>query len=369
MTNRDAAKSPDASSIVFLGDAGVGKTSLAAQLSGGFFEGNTVATHGINLSQLVSDRGTSRLLDLGGYEPQNGILEKLRDEHSVVALVVVDPLSDSVDYQVKKWLDVLREVEVNQDTAQGDSLKGGNKGPEVLAKILVATRMDRGGPKEGAIQGLQEDRRFDGFFQTSAKAATGIQELRSSILDIVATAPEESDDNQETEAARIVRTMAEALCKLIAQRPSALQEIEWRELERVITTALSAIGFSVELTPPAKDGGKDAVANCRLNGKDMVFYIEVKHWRGGDRPSVRHVSDFVEVNVRDGTEGGLFLSSSGYTDKLHQGLSEILRQNVRLGGRQKIVTLCQHYARIERGTWYPLKPLPDLLFEQTLDGK
>ncbi len=172
--------------------------------------------------------------------------------------------------------------------------------------------------------------------------------------------------DEPNSVAFVVGMMAASLCELIAKQPQALDEVEWRDLERVVAVALEKIGFTVTLTPPAKDGGKDVVANCFVQSSTKVFYIEIKHWRKGDRPGTRQVSDFVEINARDRTDGGLFLSSSGFTDLVYRQLGNITRERIRLGERDKIVSICQYYVKKQQGIWQPLSLLPDVLFENTL---
>jgi hypothetical protein len=46
-----------------------------------------------------------------------------------------------------------------------------------------------------------------------------------------------------------------------------------------------------------------------------------------------------------------------------------MRQKVRLGGRNKIVTLCQQFVQRRKGVWTPDRPLPELLFEETLNDE
>jgi hypothetical protein len=163
-----------------------------------------------------------------------------------------------------------------------------------------------------------------------------------------------------------IRDLAVRLCELIALDGTALRYIEWRHLEEIVATALEGLGFSVELTRPSKDGGKDVVATCVLKGKRCVFYVEVKHWRSGKRVGCDPILDFVEINVSAGTDGGLFLSTSGYQNRIWTQLSEIERTNVRLGDSEKVVSLCQHFTRKGRGLWNAPDALPSILFNDTL---
>lgn len=145
--------------------------------------------------------------------------------------------------------------------------------------------------------------------------------------------PEEDESEQSIleKAKVIVHRMCVELCILIARNPVVLQQIEWRQLEYILATALDEIGFNVELTPPSKDGGKDLVATCKIRGRDVIFYVEIKHWRSSKRVGSRQIWDFIEVNMIDRTDGGLFISSSGYVPAVYSQLSEIKRKHIQLG--------------------------------------
>ena len=336
--------------VVLLGYPGVGKTTLALSLNGSAFE-DTTATHGLDVLPLIEIskkeiRQSVSLLDLG---PEG--LQDIEKVEFSVALVVVDPSRDRVENDVKYWCDLL--------DARND-----DPPPK---RFLVASRMDIGGAVIGR-EGLNDLSRkcgFSGVFQTSAKDASGIQELRSAVIEASRTQEDETK-HFETTVEILVRILADELCKLIAIKPQALDDIEWRDLERVIAAALKGIGFEVELTPASKDGGKDIIVNCIVGHEQHIFYVEIKHWRQGGRPGLNHVSDFIEVNAVDGTNGGLFVSSSGFPNEVRSRLSEISKQRVRLGDRNKIVSLCQKYVKSIEGLWQREVPLPEILFEETL---
>jgi len=214
---------------------------------------------------------------------------------------------------------------------------------------------------------------MDGFRFNVIPDLSGLTNLDNwtGVLDRPSLAGDEErrqDDKMSAAVALAVRTLAERLCELIARDPVALRHVEWRHLEYVVATALEAIGFRVQLTPPAKDGGKDVVAVCKLHGHELVFYVEVKHWRSGKRVNSKVVFDFVEVNVLDRTDGGLFISSSGFTESVYSQLAEIGRERIRLGNDLKVVSLCQHFVRKRAGIWQPLGDLPTVLFEESLDN-
>src|SRR2546423_722434 len=352
MTTDDTPTEPVSPKIVLLGQSGVGKSALAIRLSGDEFR-ETASTHGAQSHILQSpddDNKQPVIFELGSEKSRNEILSSLKEIAANVALLLVDPTRDKELHEnIQAWKSYL--IDSGTDTRS--------------TQMLVAARMDRGGVfGNTSLEELAREFSFDGVFQTSAKTANGIQELRSAVVE---AARPRDDEVARDSVARVVQTMAETLCRLVAKDADALDQIEWRELERIIAVALDAIGFTVELTPGSKDGGKDVVANCAVRNNEHTYYIEIKHWRKGDRPGPNHVSDFVELNVRDETDGGLFLSSSGFTNGVYGQVGEISRQRVRLGEREKIVSLCQHFVRREEGMWYPTQPLPELLFADTLN--
>jgi restriction endonuclease len=155
------------------------------------------------------------------------------------------------------------------------------------------------------------------------------------------------------------------LCKLVAANVRVLNFVEWREVERIVATAFEGLGFEVELTPAAKDGGKDIIARCELRGHLHTYYIEVKHWRSGKRVSMKELSHFIQVNVRCRTDGALFLSTSGYTSTVHERLAEVTQRRLQLGDNETIVSLCQQFVRQQGcAIWRSVDVLPSAVFAQ-----
>lgn len=174
------------------------------------------------------------------------------------------------------------------------------------------------------------------------------------------------DADVERRVMLIVNELCVGLCELVAQHHDALRHIEWRQVEELVAVALKGIGFHVTLTPGAKDGGKDVIATCCIHGRVRTYYVEIKHWRSRKRVGANELEQFVEVNVRDRTDGGLFLSTSGYTDTVFSRRAEITRQRIKLGRDAKVASLCQHFVqRRKQAIWESVDVLPQILFEHT----
>ncbi|MEJ0035114.1 MAG: restriction endonuclease [Gammaproteobacteria bacterium] len=176
----------------------------------------------------------------------------------------------------------------------------------------------------------------------------------------------EDDDSKdvEIEVREILHAMSRRFATLVARDPRALEHIEWRDLERLVAELFEGIGFEVTLTPPSKDGGKDVILECHVNGHHQDYIVEVKHWRTAVGSG--KLRDFVNVVAREHRDGGLLLSSNGFTRTIFEQLSEIERKTVRLGGEEKILGLCNTYLKVQSGIWSPPENLVDVLYEKTL---
>lgn len=161
-----------------------------------------------------------------------------------------------------------------------------------------------------------------------------------------------------------LKSFAQNLIAEIAKRPTALDEIEWRDLERLIAEAFSRLGFDVELTPGSKDGGKDVVLRYTESEQVREILIEIKHW-SFNKVNGQIVSNFVHVVAREQAVGGLILSTSGFTKNATEFITEINHPMIGLGADNKIVRLCQNYMRAEPDFWIPSDELIHTVFDGT----
>lgn len=168
------------------------------------------------------------------------------------------------------------------------------------------------------------------------------------------------------EVRQILVAVSRRLATMIAADPARLDQVEWRDLERIMAEVFEGLGFTVELTPGSKDEGKDLVLQCVVSGWKRTYLVEIKHWRSGKRVGARRISDFLSVVVRENSDGGLYLSTSAFTSDAVEMLSEISQKKVRLGGQDKIVSLCQTYVRTEAGHLLCPEPLTAILHDKTL---
>ena len=163
-----------------------------------------------------------------------------------------------------------------------------------------------------------------------------------------------------------IKQLSRKLIELVAKRPDSLKEMEWRDLERVVSELFEGLGFKTTLTPSSKDGGKDVILECTIDDIQKSFVIEIKHWRSGQRVGQKTVKEFTKVIINEKRDKGLFLSTYGFSNNFYESLSETEKTIVRFGDREKIVELCRTYEKISNGIWNPTSTLEDILFENTI---
>lgn len=161
----------------------------------------------------------------------------------------------------------------------------------------------------------------------------------------------------------LFKAFNEQLVKIILENPTEIRKIEWREFERLMADLLAEIGFEVELTPPSKDGGKDIILRCSKYQKSYI--VEIKHWASGQKVGKKFLTQFLNVIINEERERGLFISTFGYTKNAFEGITRIQRERIRVAEKEKVLALCEIYKKKRSGLLIPMKPIEEILFEDT----
>lgn len=181
---------------------------------------------------------------------------------------------------------------------------------------------------------------------------------------------EELEDASEERSESIIfagmRYFVTWIISEIARNPNELYMVEWRILEHVIAQIFEGLGFDVTLTEASKDGGKDLILECEIDGFPASYIVEIKHWTSGKRVGAGMLQRFLRVVVSERRSGGLFLSTSGYSGNAFEQFAVFERKMVRFGNDEKIVGLCQMFERAKSGVWSAPKELVEIINDQTI---
>ena len=328
--------------IIFIGDIDTGITTLMNALKGEYYD-NDFYKKAREKDKYNGKEFEDNIFNYTSLRDDSK--EKLESLKKAICILIISCQEDDLVKSTNDWLIKTNEIK-----------------NENIVKFLVYTKTDFAKPEINKSQ-IRLKYNIKAIIETSCKQGIGIQELRDEVNQEF---KKFENDREKSQVIKIVECMSKTLCELVARDHSVLYSIEWRDLERIIATALDSLGFSVFLTPASKDGGKDIIASCIVKNKEIVYYIEIKHWIKKGKVSPVDINSFVEVNLKNKTSGGLFLSTSGYTQEVYKSLSSITKQKVRIGDENKIVTLCKKYAMCQSGVWYPQSALPELLFEDSI---
>jgi restriction system protein len=170
-----------------------------------------------------------------------------------------------------------------------------------------------------------------------------------------------AENLDESEVTRILRNCTQKIIEIVLKNPDALEELEWRDIERMVAELFRGLGFEVELTASSKDGGKDIILEFRKKGMHHSYIVEIKHWRSNQKVKKPAIVHFVKIIAKEKRTGGLFLSTYGFAENAIESLTIVERKKVRFANKDKIVSLCDTYVRRNSGLW-----LKDLDFEKVL---
>lgn len=176
---------------------------------------------------------------------------------------------------------------------------------------------------------------------------------------------DEISPKEQNEVFFYIRQISKKFIELVGKDIENLKDLEWRDLERMVSELFEGIGFKTTLTPSSKDGGKDIILECLINDIQKTFIIEIKHWRSATKVGQAAVKEFTQVIINEKRDKGLFLSTYGFTNNYYESLSEKQKSIVHFGEKEKIVELCKIYEKINNGIWNPIYTLEDILFENT----
>lgn len=192
----------------------------------------------------------------------------------------------------------------------------------------------------------------------------GLSDLRSWLCKYI-PALQEDEAPQHRTCAHIIREAMRAIAERLALAPEEIGTVEWRDLERVLREVFEGMGFDTTLTRSGKDGGFDLELVTNAERGRETYLVEVKHWTE-QKPGKSHLKKLVCVTARQKANYGILLSSSGFAPSIFEGITSADRRTVRLGGRDKIISLCNTYYRIGKQIWEPAPSMSEKLMEDLI---
>ena len=121
----------------------------------------------------------------------------------------------------------------------------------------------------------------------------------------------------EEEEQHIITVSVEQWQQLIdelALYPARLHALSSRRFEELVAELMARDGMDVQLTPPQKDGGRDALAYLKTSAGEHLFYVECKRYSPDNPVGVRLVRELFGVVEAERATAGLLVTTSRFTD-------------------------------------------------------
>lgn len=110
-----------------------------------------------------------------------------------------------------------------------------------------------------------------------------------------------------------VRDSAERLYELVSRKPEMLHTLTPRQFEEVVAEILARDGYDVQLTPIARDGGKDIYAARKDRIGKFLYIVECKKFAPDRAVGVGYVRSLHGVVMAESATAGILVTTSYFT--------------------------------------------------------
>ena len=90
-------------------------------------------------------------------------------------------------------------------------------------------------------------------------------------IDTTLPKSEQDIEHSHSKIVAAITNLSKQLARLIAHDPKGLDDLEWRDMERMLAAVFQGLGFDVTLTPSSKDGGKDLILEFIVKGEQHSY--------------------------------------------------------------------------------------------------
>lgn len=105
----------------------------------------------------------------------------------------------------------------------------------------------------------------------------------------------------------------EKVLRLVQEEPEAVYSLSSREFEELVAELLYKQGYTVELTPPSKDGGFDMYAARKDGLGEFLYLVECKRYAPGNPVGVQVVRALHGMVQQEQATAGIVVTTSRFT--------------------------------------------------------
>jgi restriction system protein len=105
----------------------------------------------------------------------------------------------------------------------------------------------------------------------------------------------------------------ERLLRMISSQPSLMQEMSARQFEELVAEVMQRQGYTVELTPATRDGGKDIYVAKRSDLGSFLYLVECKKYALDNPVGVGVVRALYGTVQYERATAGIVVTSSTFT--------------------------------------------------------
>lgn len=148
------------------------------------------------------------------------------------------------------------------------------------------------------------------------------------------------------------------LIRELAKHPTAMTELAPRKFEILVAELMKDLGWTVELTPQTRDGGRDLILTTDFKGIKLMSIVECKQWRY-KKVDVNVVKQMLyNVREQDKANKGIIATTALFSPdaiKLGNKYNWLLDLRDYHGLREMLLSFGKHTERPEMCAWRPTK--------------
>lgn len=141
----------------------------------------------------------------------------------------------------------------------------------------------------------------------------------------------------------LVNEVNSELMQYLKNNPQYLRSIDSRLFEKVVAEIFRDKGFSVELTPQTRDGGKDIIAVQSNSFGKMLYVVECKRYSENNHVGVEIVRNLFGVQQANRASMGIIATTSFFTSSAIQFASP-LQYNISLKNYHDLKKWLEEYS-------------------------